>query len=174
MYLKVKETLDGNTEAFGDIVKEYEKNIYNYLYRLCGSRDEAMDLVQETFLKAYKGLGKLKSEDGLKPWIYRIAHNSFIDYIRSRKEYEILDEDMISDEKAIEDTVILRDTAKIIDGIITGLPYKYKSVFMLRAIEGLSFNEIGCILKISENTAKTRYLRARRKIGNILNGGDLL
>jgi RNA polymerase sigma-70 factor (ECF subfamily) len=174
MQQKIKEVLKGNSEAFGDIIKEYEKNIYNYLYRLCGSREDALDLTQITFLKAYNGLGSLKAGGDFKPWLYRIAHNSFIDYLRSRKEFDSLQEDALSDGISLEDLVISRDMAKVIDDIIESLPHEYKSVFLLRAMEDLSYSDISSILKISVSTARARYLRARRKIAFTLNGGDLL
>jgi RNA polymerase sigma-70 factor (ECF subfamily) len=174
MYTKVKEVLNGNSDAFGDIVKEYEKNIYNYLYRLCSSREDAMDLTQVTFLKAYSSLDRLRSEGDLRPWLYRIAHNCFIDYIRGKKEFDTLPEDILSDGISPEDLVISNDMVKVIDGIIDNLPAQYKSVFLLRAMEDLSYRDISSILKITESTARARYLRARKKIACILNGGDFI
>lgn len=170
----IQEILSGNVEGFSRLVGAYERGIYSYLYKLCNNKEDALDLTQVTFIKVYNSLNRLKSDDNIKPWIYRIAHNSFIDYLRSKKESQNIDECEFVYTVTPEDLVISKYMIKSINEIISSLPYEYKSVFILRAAENLSFREIGFILKLSESTARCRYLRARRKIASILNGGELL
>jgi RNA polymerase sigma-70 factor (ECF subfamily) len=170
----VKQMTAGDTEAFCDIVKVYEKNIYCYLYRLCGNREDALDLTQDTFLKAYANLHRFNINMDFKPWIYRIAHNNFINHIKSKKEYMSLESEELPDYNTPENIAILKDCNSSIDHIVSELPYKYRFIFLLRVLDDLSFKEIGSILKISESNARMRYLRVRKKISEALEGEDLL
>lgn len=173
MDTNIEKVLKGSIPDFCEIVKTFENNIYNYLYRLCKSKDDALDLTQETFLKAYKNLHRLKAGMDIKPYLYRIAHNNYIDYMRMKKETVKIDDEQFSDAYTPEETVVSMDTISTIKHIIDALPISYRSVFLLRTIDDLSFKEVGSILKISENNARMTYMRARKKIAMALNGGEL-
>lgn len=170
----VKQMSSGNSEAFCDVVKLYEKKIYSYLYRLCGSREDALDLAQDTFLKAYSNLHRFRTGMDFKPWIYRIAHNNYVNHIKLKKVLVDIDTEDFTDNITPLDIVLGKDRKTAIEGIVNNLPYKFRAVFLLRIIDDLSFREIGSILKISESNARMRYLRVRKKIGELLEGGDLL
>lgn len=170
----IRQITSGDTEAFCDIVKSYEKNIYCYLCRLCGNREDSLDLAQDTFIKAYANIHKFNGKMDFKPWIYRIAHNNYVNYMKSKRQFANLDDMELPDSLTPEDIVLSRDSVSSIGHIVEKLPYKYKSVFLLRVIDDLSFKDIGSILKISETNARMRYLRVRKNIGEALKGGDLL
>jgi RNA polymerase sigma factor, sigma-70 family len=167
----IKDILSGNSSAYAGVVTTYEKNIYTYLYRLCGSREDALDLTQDTFIKAYNSLGSFKLNMDFKPWLYRIAHNNFVNFIKSKKEFTSLDEEL-PDVLTPEDIVIGRDSLKSIDLFLKSLPHMYRAVFILRTIDDLSFKEIGSILKISEANGRMRYLRVRKMAEEMLKGGN--
>lgn len=170
----VKQILTGDTEAFCDIVGTFEKKIYSYLFRLCGSREDALDLSQDTFIKVYSNLHKFRIGMDFKPWIYRIAHNNFVNYIKAKKIHLDIEEEDFPDYITPEKIAIEKDNMKAIDTVIAGLPYMYKTVFLLRALDDISFREIGIILNIKESNARMRYLRVRKKISSALEGGDIL
>lgn len=168
----IKDVLKGNTSSFSEIIKCYEKSIYSYLYRLTGSREDAADLTQETFIKAYNNLHRFNTDMDFRPWIYRIAHNNYINHIKAKKEYIPIDDEEFPDSTTPEDIIIERDSIKSIDLILRDIPYIYRAVFVLRIIDDLSFKEIGSILKISESSARMRYLRVRKRLSGILKGGN--
>lgn len=174
MYEAILNVLNGNTSAFTDIIKVYEKSIYNYLYRLCQNRDDALDLTQDTFIKVYNNLHKFNTNMAFRPWLYRIAHNNYVDYIRLKKDHIDIYSEEFTDFSSPEDIIISRDSMKSIDSFVKSLPYNYRAVFLLRTIDELSFKEIGSILKISDSSARMRYLRVRKKISSMLKGGETL
>jgi RNA polymerase sigma-70 factor (ECF subfamily) len=168
----IRNVLKGDTSAFSEVMKCYEKSIYTYLYRLCGNREDAADLTQDTFIKAYNNLHRFNINMDFKPWIYRIAHNNYINHVKSKKDYALLDDEELPDTITPEDIVIGNDSIKAIDSILKSIPYMYRAVFILRIIDELPFKDIGSILKISESSARMRYLRVRKKLGSLLKGGN--
>jgi RNA polymerase sigma-70 factor (ECF subfamily) len=167
----IKDVLDGNASSFSEVIREYEKTIYSYLFRLCGNKDDAADLTQDTFIKAYNNLNRFNINMDFRPWIYRIAHNNYVNYMKAKKEYVAIDSDEFPSKDTPEDIVIGKEGVKSIDSIIKSLPYIHRAVFVLRTIDDLSFKEIGSILKISDNNARMIYLRVRKRIGSMLRGG---
>lgn len=139
---------------------------------LCANKEDAADLTQETFINAYNNLNKFNLGMDFRPWLYRIAHNNYINYIKKKKEYIDIDCEEVPDFNTPEYLTIERDGLKSIEKIVRGLPYMYRAVFVLRTIDELSFKEIGSILKISESSARMRYLRVRKKLSSLLKGGD--
>lgn len=168
----VRKVLQGSTEEYAKIISIYEKNIYTYLYRLCTNKEDAADLTQDTFIKAYNNLDKFNPAMDFRPWLYRIAHNNYINYIKSKKEFIDIDCEDVPDFNTPEHLTIEKDEIKFIEKLVESLPYMYRAVFVLRTIEDLSFREIGHILNISESSARMRYLRVRKKLCSILKGGD--
>ncbi len=165
--------LKGDQSAFAELVELYQDKLYHMSYRMLNNRQEAEDVVQETFLRVYKNLDRYDETLKFSTWIYRIATNLCIDRLRKRKptysldaessDYEGLDGySMIpSDNTTPETELILSDTQRIIHQAMESLPPKYKSVMMLRYIRDLSLQEIGDILNMPVTTIKTRVHRGR-------------
>ena len=111
----IDRVLDGDTNAFNLLVWQWEKPIYNYIYRMVGNRDDSMDLCQESFLKAFRELGNLKDRDRFSSWLYRIAHN--VCYSRFRKEqgktFVELDPDVGASRMPIENRLATSGTARL-------------------------------------------------------------
>ena len=165
--------LKGDQQAFAELVDLYQDKLYHMAYRMLSNRQEAEDVVQDTFLRVYKNLDRFDETLKFSTWIYRIATNLCIDRLRKRKpiysldaesqDYEGLDGySMIpSDDKTPESELILSDTQRIIHQAMESLPPKYKSVMMLRYIQDLSLQEVGDILGMPVTTIKTRVHRGR-------------
>ncbi|WP_206099015.1 RNA polymerase sigma factor SigW [Paenibacillus nanensis] len=165
--------LKGDQQAFAELVDLYQDKLYHMAYRMLSNRQEAEDVVQDTFLRVYKNLDRFDETLKFSTWIYRIATNLCIDRLRKRKQTYSLDAEsqdyegldgysMIpSDDRTPESELILSDTQRIIHQAMETLPPKYKSVMMLRYIQDLSLQEVGDILGMPVTTIKTRVHRGR-------------
>ncbi|CAH1209666.1 ECF RNA polymerase sigma factor SigW [Paenibacillus plantiphilus] len=165
--------LKGDQHAFAEIVGLYQDKLYYMSYRMLYNRQEAEDVVQETFLRVYKNLDRYDDTMKFSTWIYRIATNLCIDRLRKRKpsfslDAETGDHDGIdgysmipSDDRTPESELMLSDTQRIIHNAIETLPAKYKSVMVLRYLQDMSLQEIGDVLELPVTTVKTRVHRGR-------------
>jgi len=169
----VKLALKGDQAAFAELVELYQEKLYHMAYRMLNNRQEAEDVVQDTFLRVYNNLERYDTSMKFSTWIYRIATNLSIDRLRKRKpvysldaessEYEGLDGySMIpSDNRTPESEMLISETQRIIHQAIDTLPPKYKTVMILRYIHELSLQEVGDILDMPVTTIKTRVHRGR-------------
>lgn len=173
----------GDSRAFAELVNLYADKLYQLAFRLTGNRQEAEDVVQETFLRVYKHLDRYDEKLKFSTWIYRIASNLCIDRLRKRRNVYSLDaqsaehEDLDGysmlpgDERTPESEVLLSETQEMVHRAIESLPLKYKSVVVLRYLQDLSLQEIAEVLDMPVTTVKTRVHRAReymrRKIGHL-------
>ena len=148
----VQAVLDGDGNAFEDIVRTYEKNVYNIALRMTGDREDALDISQEAFLKAYHSLPSFRGEGKFSVWLYRIVSNTCLDFLRSRSR---------------------RNEVSLSEALQRGLlrlPEDQRKILLLREIEGLSYDEIARVLSIEGGTVKSRIYRARRKLCEFLAG----
>ncbi|SNX55123.1 sigma-70 family RNA polymerase sigma factor [Thermoanaerobacterium sp. RBIITD] len=151
---------NGDINAFETVISNYQNYIYNIIFRIVGLKEDALDLTQETLIKAYINLNKFKGNSEFKTWLYKIAVNVSLDFIRKKKGVEEqLNE--ISDLRTPEDIVDERITREIILDELNKLQNDYKIALILRDIEGLSYSEISKITKASLGTVKSRISRAR-------------
>ncbi|WP_256761610.1 RNA polymerase sigma factor SigW [Cohnella sp. WQ 127256] len=165
--------LKGDQRAFAEIVDMYKDKLYHLAYRMTGNRQEAEDVVQETFLRVYKNLDRYDENQKFSTWIYRIATNLCIDRLRKRKAVYSLDAEssehegldgyamLPSDDRTPESELLLSETQKLIRGAIATLPVKYKSVMILRYLQDMSLQEISDVLGMPVTTVKTRVHRGR-------------
>jgi RNA polymerase sigma-70 factor, ECF subfamily len=171
------ETIDrakkGDLLAFEQIIFEFEKPLWNYLVRLSGSRDDAEDLIQETFVKVYKHIKSIDSSKNIKSWIYTIATNTAYDYLRKRKrealveldeEYETNVESTAYNTVSVEENIESKDVSAAIDR----LDALYKGPILLYYKDGFSYEEIADMLSIPINTLKTRLSRAKKQLATLL------
>ncbi|MFD2114518.1 RNA polymerase sigma factor SigW [Paenibacillus yanchengensis] len=169
-------TLKGDQRAFAELVSLYQDKLFHMSYRMLGNRQEAEDVVQDTFLRVYKNLHRFDISLKFSTWIYRIATNVCIDRLRRRRptysldaessDYEGLDgySMMPSDETTPESELILTDTQRIIREAIQSLPPKYKTIMALRYMNELSLQEISEIVEMPVTTIKTRVHRGREML----------
>jgi len=171
----------GDRGAFADLVELYKDKIYHLAYRMLGNRQEAEDIVQETFLRVFRNLDRFDEALKFSTWIYRIGTNLSIDRLRRRRVSYSLDAEtgsdgdgqdwhgLLADENLTpEGRVLLSETQRRIRAAIDALPEKYKSVVILKYLHDLSLQEIGDILDMPVTTVKTRVHRGREYLRNVL------
>jgi len=159
----VERVLKGDTEAFNLLVRQWEKPIYNFIFRLIGDREEAMDLCQESFMKAYRELPTLKDRDRFSSWLYRIAHNTC--YSRLRKDigktFVELDPDTGSSRSSIENRLA-------VEKALQHLPEEQREAVVLKVFHELKFEEIAQIQGAPISTVKSRLYMGFEKLRSIL------
>jgi len=173
----VAQARDGDTDAFGALVRRYEGKIFRLAQHVTQNREDAEDVLQETFMKAYEHLEQFKGDSKFYTWIVRIAVNQALMKLRRRKTDKSVSLDETIDTG--EDTVVREIAAwgedpeqrfsreelgEILDGAIEGLEPLYRSVFVLRDIEDMSTEETAEVLGLSVPAVKSRLLRARLQL----------
>ncbi len=178
---RIRQVLKGDQNAYADIVNLYQHKLYQICYRMLGNKQEAEDIAQEAFVRAYINLHSYDQKRKFSTWIYRIATNLCIDRIRKKKPDYYLDAevagtdglDMYSqiaaDEQLPEEAAMQMELQDRIQYEISRLPDKYRSVIVLKYIEELSLQEISEILDMPLGTVKTRIHRGREALRKQLN-----
>ncbi len=165
----VKRFKGKDLKAFDEIFTIYYKPIYFFIYKMVYNADTAEDITQDTFVKIYKGLSKVDTDIKLSPWIYRIAHNACIDYIRKHKiTFELIDNvNYENDIKEVkwdnnpEANYLNTELRDKINKVIMRLNDRYKTVIILRDYNDLPYKDIAEILNLSEAGIKSLIHRAR-------------
>ncbi len=170
----------GDPQAQSILVNQYSKRVYNLALRILRNREEAEDVLQETFLTVINKLDTFDGRSSFFTWVYRIATNASLMLLRKKKirRANFRDNDLDPEQMHLTNVVDWSQdpTARIenkeikqrIDEALSTLKEKYKTVFVLRDIEGLSTRETAEILDISEENVKIRLLRARQALRNYL------
>ena len=163
----------GDLFAFEQIVNEFEKPLWNYLVRLSGSRDDAEDLIQDTFVKVYKHIKTIDSTKNIKSWIYTIATNTAYDYLRKKKreaQVELDEEHETNSDNSSYYSVTVEENmeSKDVAAAIERLDALYKGPILLYYKDGFSYEEIAEMLSIPINTLKTRLSRAKKQLASLL------
>ena len=170
----------GNLEDFGELVLRYGKKIQNYLFRFIQTKEEVEDLTQDIFLKAYSNILSFNPKKKFTPWLYQIAHNELVNYLRKKHylstKFINLDFDVLA-AKSISENDILKDLEnnlkfELIDKKLNKLNFKYRQPFVLFFYENLSYQEISDILKIPISTVGTRIKRAKEIIKKSVNNSE--
>lgn len=167
----------GDRSEFAKLVDTYSGVIYRLGLKMLNNDQDAEDILQETFIKAYKALPRFDGRSSLSTWLYRIATNEALMLLRRRKRIELSidqpfdqgDEDVepmeIVDFCCLPEQELISTEARAhMDQAITDLPHSLRLVFLLREIEGLSTRETGEILDLSDTAVKTRLSRARLRL----------
>ncbi|MGD8749716.1 MAG: sigma-70 family RNA polymerase sigma factor, partial [Balneolaceae bacterium] len=169
----VKKAIGGDESAYKEIVKKYERALYFHILKMVKDREQVEDLVQETFVKAFDNLNTYSTNYAFSTWLYRIATNHTIDYLRKKKlktlsidePVKTRDGDMemqLPDESAKTDRGIIRkQRQKIVRQAIKDLPEKYRKVIEMRHMEEKSYQEIAEVLDLPLGTVKAHIFRAR-------------
>lgn len=171
----IRNAVRGNKEAFGELVRRYEKKVYNLAYSVLLNRDDAMDITQEAFIKAYEGLGGYKGGSQFFTWLYRIVVNLCIDFTRKEKaktEIEYIDAIdpgdthalLIGEQQTPEEAVSGMEKIRALKEALNSLPAEQRIAITLREIEGLSYEEIAESMDCSIGTVMSRIHYARKKL----------
>jgi RNA polymerase sigma-70 factor (ECF subfamily) len=159
----------GDSEAFGELVRRYQKPVFRIVLRMVKSPDDADDLTQDTFVRAHRGLKTFKEEFDFHPWLYRIAVNQAINFLNKRKRQAAVDLEDIPEgdvksgpepESPIQ-AASRNEMLKKLDAALERLPEEQRTVFLLRVQEGLSYEEIAETMETPKGTVMSRLARAR-------------
>jgi RNA polymerase sigma-70 factor (ECF subfamily) len=176
----IQAALKGDDRAYKKLMRKYHDAIFNFILRMIRDRQQVEDLTQEAFIKAFSSLKNFNDEFAFSTWLYKIAMNNSIDYIRKRKlqlysidkpieskdsdfTFELPDESYEADKDVISD-----QRTKVLNEAIEKLPEKYKRVIHLRHVEERSYEEIAKILKLPIGTVKAHIFRARELLNKYL------
>jgi RNA polymerase sigma-70 factor (ECF subfamily) len=170
----VRQTLCGHTSAYNGLVMRYQRQVYNLAYRMLGNAEDAGDLVQETFLRAYGALASFRQDASFLTWLYKIASNLCIDQLRSRKARSALSLDVELEEgrepaadsrSCSPEELAIRDSVQeVVQRAISNLPEKYRVVVVMRHLQDMSVEEIAGVLDMPTGTVKTHLFRAREML----------
>ena len=170
----------GDTDAFEALVLEHQNKVYSLALRMVGNEEDARDMAQEAFIRAFNSLASFRGESKFSVWLYRLTSNICIDFLRGRAkrrtaslnwededgeegELEIPDE-RFSPEARLERTELRESVRRGLDS----LSPEYREILLLREINGLSYDEISRALSLEEGTVKSRIFRARKKLSEFL------
>ena len=177
----VRRAKDGDQLAFEQLVTDNEKRIYNLCRRMVGDQEDAAELTQEAFLNAWRGLPGFQAESAFSTWLYRLASNVCLDFLRREKRRKSLSLTVVSldQEEAVElespdqryapegELERLEQRQAIRDGLAR-LSEEHRQVLVLRELSGLSYREIAQLLGVEEGTVKSRIARARGALRKVL------
>jgi RNA polymerase sigma-70 factor (ECF subfamily) len=159
----------GDRLAFAQLVEYYWERLYRWLYRLTGDQHMAEDLVQESFLKALAGLRKFQAGTNFRAWLFRIAHNNYVNQCRAAAHRrQPLPEDLPDSQFGPLDQAVRAEMLQNLRRAIHRLPAEFRAALLLRVEEGLSFRQIAEILDLTEETARWRVFKARQKLLSLL------
>ena len=176
----IERVLAGDNDAFGELVEAYQDRVYNLALRMCGNADDAFDLAQESFFRAWRGLSGFQFESAFSTWLFRLSTNVCLDWLRAKRRRPTVSLTTVDDEdeevqmelpdpgKSPEELLLAAEDRKILARAMNELPVEYRQILTLRAIDDLSYAEIAEILKLREGTVKSRLSRARNALRNKL------
>lgn len=172
----IRAVLDGDIDRFEELVRAYEKIVYNLALRTLGNPQDAMDAAQESFFRAYRALESYRGESKFSVWLYRLTANVCTDMLRKRSRAPVVsmtdEEDTvpdIPDERFCPQTALeKKQLRQSVRRGLEKLPEDFRQVLLLRELGGLSYDEIARATGLEPGTVKTRIYRARKKLAVIL------
>ena len=172
---------DGDQKAYAELMHRYKDSIYFMAVKMVNNKDDAMDLTVETFGKAFENIEKYKPDFAFSTWLFRIATNNCIDFIR-KKRLNVVSLQTLSDDNGEdkqfqvrseglnpEETSIKKQESEKLKNIVEQLPSRYRILIILRYYDELSYEEIARQLDIPLGTVKAQLFRARDLLANIMN-----
>jgi len=160
--------LEGDGGAFGKLIDRYQRVLYNVSLRMVGNREDALDITQTVFLKAYENMGSFDRRHKFFSWIYRIMINETLNHLSKRKRTEPLEETLESGATGPEEECSRLEECERIQTALLELSHDYRQVIVLRHFADLSYEEMSGVLEVPEKTVKSRLHTARQLLGGIL------
>ncbi len=173
----VEEARSGDARAFGRLVDAYQQRIYAIAFGIVRDRDEAWDVAQEAFVKAYQNLERFEDQSAFYTWLYRIAYNVSIDHVRERQRRArpaqqepeaVVERSVGAGVEAPDVTARRREIAGVLRDAMSRLGEKHRAIIVLREVEGLGYDEMAEVLGISKGTVMSRLFHARQKLQALL------
>lgn len=165
----------GDQAAFEAIFQRYERQIYSFIYRMMGDPDDAYDLTQDCFVKAYKALGRTNDDLNVSAWLHRIASNACLDVLRRRQRlrwlpWEAPKHDHLLVSTPLDDperSAISQETRVTVQRVLDKMSHRHRLALILREYEGLSCEEIGEVMGLSRSAVKSMLFRAREEFRRV-------
>ena len=175
----IRSVLRGNVNDFEKLVTAYEKNVYSLALRMVGDPEDAADMTQETFIKAYRSLSSFRGDSKFSSWLYRIASNVCLDFLRSRSRHPQVSLSTVDeDDRATfelpdmrqnpEEQLMKKLSMEAVRRGLEQLPEQQRQILVLRELGGLSYAELAQTLGLEEGTVKSRIFRARKRLCALL------
>jgi len=170
----VAESLRGNREAFESLVNRYQKPVYNMAYRLLNNCEDARDVTQNVFLKAFRNLEGFDAKYRFFSWIYKIALNESINLRNSRRVPREVDERVVDGHPLPDDLLRSAELSREIQSALTSMDLDQRAVIVLRHSRHCSYQDIAQVLNIPEKTVKSRLFTARNHLREVLHRRGVL
>ena len=171
----VQRVQNGEVSAFNQLVQKYRQPLFSTIYNMTGNREDATDIAQEVFIKAFQSINRFRGQASFYTWLYRIAVNSSITFIKRAKKqrfinYETMDEALVSSEileyftakTKTEKGALLKELQEKLNEALQKLSPRHRIVVILHEVEGMSHKEIADITKSSEGTVRSRLHYAKK------------
>ena len=164
----VEACLRGDRRAFDELVELYEGPLFSAAYRITGSAEDAMDATQNAFVNAYEKLHTFDPTYRFFSWIYRIVVNQSLNLVNGRNDQTVLDEDAPTADRGPAEILDTTEAHRHLKRALLELEPHYRTVIVLKHLEGFSYREISELLEIPEKTVKSRLFTARQRLRVIL------
>jgi len=170
----IEQVLAGKNNAFGYIVDQHKNNAFNLAFRICGNHEEAEELAQDSFLKAYRALNSFKMKSSFATWFYRIVYNTTISHVRLKKKGVLSLEDFPADATDFIGTNTNEEEAEkeyrnsLVNFALQKITEEERGLISLYYYEDMSTDEIADVTGISKSNIKVRLFRARQKMQEII------
>jgi RNA polymerase sigma-70 factor (ECF subfamily) len=155
----------GDAGAFAELVRRHQEALYRFVVRMVGAREEALEIVQDAFVRAWQALPQWEPEAQFRTWLFRIGSNAALDALRRRRVVSFVPlEDAFeaaADEPDPERRLELKQRVAALEASLAKLSPEHREILLLREVENMSYEEIGAVLALSEGTVKSRLARAR-------------
>jgi RNA polymerase sigma-70 factor (ECF subfamily) len=173
----VAKAQSGDEDAFEQLVRAHQRYVFNLAYRVLGDRNEAEDVAQETFVRAWRGLPSFRAECRFTTWLYRIARNVCLNRLprleAELRQTEVLSQPVASPDPVPDEVVSARERRAFLHSELARLPEKYRLVLTLRYLQGFSYAEIADVLSLPLGTVKTHLHRGREALAARLAAREL-
>jgi RNA polymerase sigma-70 factor (ECF subfamily) len=162
----------GEANAFEDLVTAMERPLLYYASSITGNQDSGLDVLQEVWIKAFRGIGKLKDPGALRSWLYSITHGIAVDRIRRNSARERAESVELEDFQEADEPSFAAEDAAAVHQALSEIGLKHREVLVLHFLDDLSIEEIANVVDCSVGTEKSRMHHAKRAMKEILSGGD--
>ena len=179
----IRRAAQGDDGAFEQLVLAHQRQVYNLCLRICCNEADAMDLSQEAFIRAWRGLGQYQFGAEFSTWLYRLTRNACIDFLRAQKRRQTVPLHLNDDEgetelplpdtaEGPEERAVAGERRRALAQAMQALSPEHREILTLRVIEDLPYEQIAQILGVRTGTVKSRLARARISLKNILKSGN--
>ena len=179
----IRRAASGDDGAFETLMRAHQKQVYNLCLRMCGNAEDAFDLSQEAFLRAWRGLAQYQFEAEFSTWLYRLTRNVCIDHLRRRKREDTVPLEQEQDGEVIvlpipdgapgpEERALHEEKRRVLAEAMLSLPEEQREILILRVVNDLSYEQIAQILDLQLGTVKSRLARARMQLKKNLADGN--